>query len=74
MERAYAGFREVDDVSKAARAALWLAREYQAVRGNTAASNGWYARAEGLLRDAPPTSEHGWLALTRAERSADPRR
>ena len=27
-------------------------REYQAVRGNAAASNGWYARAEGLLRDA----------------------
>ena len=72
MERAYAGFRERGIVPRASRAALWLAREYQAVRGNAAASNGWYARAEGLLRDAPPASEHGWLALTRAERAADP--
>jgi DNA-binding CsgD family transcriptional regulator len=72
MERAYAGFREVGDASKAARAALWLAREYRAVHGNAAASNGWVARAEGLLRDAAPASEHGWLALTRAERAGDP--
>ena len=72
MERAYAGFREAGDASKAARAALWLAREYQAVHGNAAASNGWVARAEGLLRDAAPASEHGWLALTRAERAGDP--
>ena len=71
MERAYAGYREQGVGSRAARAALWLAREYQAVRGNAAASNGWYARAEGLLRDAPPASEHGWLALTRAERASD---
>ena len=72
MERAYAGFRERGNVSRAARAALWLAREYQAVRGNAAASNGWSARAEGLLRDAPTAAEHGWLALTRAERAGDP--
>lgn len=72
MERAYAGFREGGDVPRAARAALWLAREYQAVLGNAAASNGWVARAEGLLRDAAPASEHGWLALTRAERAGDP--
>ena len=71
MERAYAGFREAGDVPRAARAALWLAREYQAVRGNAAASNGWVARAEGLLRDAASASEHGWLALTRAERAGD---
>src|SRR5262245_43537655 len=72
MERAYAGFRDRDEVARAARAALWLSREYQAVHGNTAACNGWYARAQGLLRDAPPSAEHGWLALTRAERTADP--
>jgi DNA-binding CsgD family transcriptional regulator/tetratricopeptide (TPR) repeat protein len=72
MERAYAAFREAGDVPSAARAALWLAREYQAVHGNTAASNGWYARAEGLLRDAAPSAELGWLALTRAERASDP--
>jgi DNA-binding CsgD family transcriptional regulator len=72
MERAYAGFREAGEATKAARAALWLAREYQAVHGNAAASNGWVARAEGLLRDTAPASEHGWLALTRAERAGDP--
>jgi DNA-binding NarL/FixJ family response regulator len=72
MERAYASFRDRDDAPRAARAALWLSREYQAVHGNVAASNGWYARAQGLLRDAPLSVEHGWLALTRAERTADP--
>ena len=72
MERAYAGFRDRGGASQAARSALWLSREYQAVHGNTAASNGWYARAQGLLRDAPASAEHGWLALTRAERVADP--
>jgi DNA-binding NarL/FixJ family response regulator len=72
MKRAYAGFRDRDDASRAARAALWLSREYQADHGNAAASNGWYARAQGLLQDAPPSAEHGWLALTRAERTADP--
>ena len=72
LERAYAGFREEGEGARASRAALWLSREYQAGRGNAAASNGWYARAEGLLRDVAPTGEHGWLALTRAERTGDP--
>jgi DNA-binding CsgD family transcriptional regulator len=72
FERAYAEFRDRGDNARAARAALWLSREYQAVHGNTAASNGWYARAEGLLREGPPTEDHGWLALTRAERTVDP--
>jgi Bacterial regulatory proteins, luxR family/MalT-like TPR region len=35
-------------------------------------SAGWYARAEGLLRDAGDVLESGWLALTRAERSDAP--
>lgn len=72
LERAYAAFRDRGDLARAARTALWLSREYHAVRGNPAASNGWFARAEGLLRDAAPTGDHGWLALTRAERTADP--
>ncbi len=72
LERAYAGFRDEDDKPRAARTALWLSREYQAVHGNAAASNGWYARAEGLLRETAPSGDHGWLALTRAERTADP--
>ena len=71
MERAYAGFRDGDGRPRAARTALWLSREYQAVHGNTAASNGWYARARGCC-GTRPSAEHGWLALTRAERPADP--
>ena len=35
-------------------------------------SAGWYARAEGLLRDAGDVPEQGWLSLTRAERSDRP--
>jgi DNA-binding NarL/FixJ family response regulator len=72
MEHAYAGFSDRGDETGASRAALWLSREYQAGRGNAAASNGWYARAEGLLRDLAPSTDHGWLALTRAERTGDP--
>jgi len=72
FERAYAGFRGRGDARRAAMAALWLAREYSAAYGNTAASNGWHARAEGLLREADVGLERGWLALTRAERAGTP--
>jgi DNA-binding CsgD family transcriptional regulator len=72
FERAYAGFRGRGDAHRAAMAALWLAREYSAAYGNTAASNGWHARAEGLLRDTDDTPERGWLALTRAEHAGTP--
>jgi DNA-binding CsgD family transcriptional regulator/uncharacterized protein HemY len=73
IELAYASFRERGETARAAGLALWLAREYQAVRGNAAASNGWFARAEGLL-DGEPTAGFGWLILTRAERSDDTER
>jgi DNA-binding CsgD family transcriptional regulator/tetratricopeptide (TPR) repeat protein len=71
-ERAYAALRKRGDAAQAARVALWLAREYLEAVGNQPASNGWIARAEGLLRDAEPGSVHGWLALTRGGLSADP--
>ncbi len=69
---AYAGNRAAGEIRGAARAALWLSREYTAAYGNSAVSAGWYARAEGLLRDAVDVSERGWLSLTRAERSQAP--
>lgn len=72
VERAYAAHREAGDAAKAASAALWLSREYAAAYGNTAASSGWYARAEGLLVEAGDVPERGWLALTRAERASSP--
>ena len=72
MERAYAARREDSEARKAATCALWLAREFSAAYGHDAVSAGWLARAEGLLRDAGDVAEQGWLALTRAERSAAP--
>jgi DNA-binding CsgD family transcriptional regulator len=71
-ERAYTAFRKRGDAGEAARIALWLAREYLEAVGNEPASSGWVARAEGLLRKGQPTTEHGWLALTLADRAIDP--
>ncbi|HEV8043578.1 MAG TPA: hypothetical protein VGP38_00210, partial [Rubrobacter sp.] len=71
-ERAYADFRRRGDTHAAARTALWLSREYRDALGNQAASNGWFTRAERLLGDIVPCPEHGWLELTRSERTFDP--
>ncbi len=72
-ERAYAGFRRDGELARAARVALWLAREYALAFGNDAASRGWLARAERLLRDVSPGAEQGWLALVRSESAQDAR-
>jgi len=72
VERAYAGFRQLGDDVRAARAALWLSREHAAGFGNLAASGGWYARAEGLLGDVGGVPEQGWLAIARSERATAP--
>ena len=66
-ERAYAGFRRDGELARAARIALWLSREYGLAFDNDAASRGWLARAERLLRDVAPGAERGWLDLTRSE-------
>jgi DNA-binding CsgD family transcriptional regulator/tetratricopeptide (TPR) repeat protein len=71
-ERAYASFRKRGDAARAARIALWLAREYVEAVGNEPAGNGWLARAQGLLRDIEPDPAHGWLDLTLGSRSFDP--
>jgi DNA-binding CsgD family transcriptional regulator len=71
-ERAYAGFRRAGQLSRAARIALWLSREYALVWANEAAANGWLARAERLLADVAPGAEHGWIDLARSERAHDP--
>jgi DNA-binding NarL/FixJ family response regulator len=73
-ERAYRALRERGDDGSAALIALWLAREYREAVGNEPASNGWVARAEGLLRGSPPGVEHGWLRLTQGDRSLEPER
>ncbi len=56
-ERAYAGFRRDGELARAARIALWLSREYLLAFDNDAASRGWLARAERLLRDVAPGAE-----------------
>jgi ATP/maltotriose-dependent transcriptional regulator MalT len=71
-ERAYAGFRRDGELARASRIALWLAREYGLAFGNDAASRGWLARAERLLRDVSPGAERGWLDLVRSEGARDP--
>ncbi len=60
------------DAARAARIALWLSREYVEAVGNEPASNGWLARAQGLLRDVESGPAHGWLDLTLGSRSFDP--
>jgi DNA-binding CsgD family transcriptional regulator len=71
-ERAYSGFRRDGQLARAARIALWLAREYALVWANEAAANGWLARAERLLADVAPGAERGWLDLARSERVREP--
>jgi DNA-binding CsgD family transcriptional regulator len=71
-ERAYSAYRRRDDVAAAARTALWLAGEYAAAWGNEPASAGWLARGERLLASQPLGAGHGWLALARAGRAAEP--
>lgn len=70
-QEAYALFRRHGDSRRAARLAMWLAHEC-AVQGNDAVARGWAARAERLCSGMPPCAEHGWLALSRTERAADP--
>ena len=70
-ERAYAGFRRDGELGRAALIALWLSREYGLVFDNDAASRGWLARAERLLRDVKPGAEQGWLDLARSEGARD---
>lgn len=71
-ERAYAALRASGANDQAAMVALWLAREYLEAIGNEPASNGWLARAEGLVRDGPEGTAQGWLELTRGGRAFDP--
>ena len=69
--RAYALYRQDDDVAGAARCAVWLAITYKSNFGNFAAANGWVERAERLLRGLEPGPHHGWLCIARAYRMTD---
>jgi DNA-binding CsgD family transcriptional regulator len=71
-ERAFAAYQRRDKRAEASELARWLAFLHGAVHGNTAAANGWMARAESLLEEVEPCAAHGWLTLDRAPFSRDP--
>jgi DNA-binding CsgD family transcriptional regulator len=66
---AYALYRRRGDELAAAGLATYLAGEHR-IAGDSAAANGWLARAQRLLEDAPPCAEQGWLEVELAKRSA----
>jgi DNA-binding NarL/FixJ family response regulator len=71
LERAYAGYRRVDNGVGAARMARTLAYLYGSTAGDWAVASGWLSRAKTLLNDAPESSERGWVALTEGMFAAD---
>lgn len=71
-ERAYIEFRRSGDRCGAARAAMWLGQVYLLLDGNSAAFNGWMARAERLLDQAGRCVELGWLEIYRQAWSSNP--
>ena len=69
--RAYALFRAVGEVDRAAQCAVWLAITYKSNFANFAAANGWLGRAERLLEPYDPGPLHGWVQVARAYRMTD---
>ena len=69
--RAYVLLRRDGDLAGAARCAIWLAITYKANFANTAAANGWLARAERLLGPLEPGPLQGWLWVARGYRGPD---
>jgi len=63
---AYNGFKSSQQVRKAAVIACWLAREQMFFCSNSAAMQGWFARAESLMKYLPPCSELAWCELLRS--------
>jgi DNA-binding CsgD family transcriptional regulator len=66
---AYALYNRRGEKLAAANLATYLAAEHR-IAGDSAAGNGWLARAERLLEGVPACSERGWLEVERAKRSA----
>src|SRR6185436_2637039 len=71
-ERAYVLLRKQGNADDAALIALWLSREYLEAVGNEPASQGWLARAQGLLDGSMRTPAQGWLLVTLGSRVFDP--
>lgn len=73
-ERAYVLYRRAGDRLRACRAAVDLSIAYLVNLGNGAASRGWLARAERVMRGADPNPMRGWLWLMQGFLAADPER
>lgn len=73
-ERAYVKFRQAGDVLRACMAAVELSIGYLVNLGNEAASRGWLARAERVMRGTEPNPMQGWLWEMQGFLSADPAR
>jgi len=69
--RAYALFRQGDDLENAVQCATWLAITYKANFANFAAANGWIARADRLLETVETGPLHAYVWLARAYRLPD---
>lgn len=65
-EEAYRLYREGGDAARAGLTAAWLAWDTLLLRGDWAVAQGWIARAERLLDDAPKSVERAWLVYVRA--------
>src|SRR5690349_12090208 len=66
-EQAFRSHRADGDRRGAARAAAWLASDLLDFRGADAQAAGWLRRAQRLLEDDEPCTEHGWLWLMQAD-------
>ena len=66
-EEAYAAYRREGHLGKAAEIALWLVVEHATSLGNETVANGWFARAERLLAEAPLCAAHAQLEVHRGQ-------
>lgn len=70
-EEAFALWEKKAQARRAARAALWLAREHASALGDAEASARWLERAERLAAESAGAAEVGWVQLMRARLAAD---
>jgi len=68
FERAYAGFVEAGEISRAAIVALTLSREYAAKLAGSVAT-GWFNRAKQQLESEPEGLAHGYLYARQSVRA-----
>jgi ATP/maltotriose-dependent transcriptional regulator MalT len=69
--KAYSLFRRSGEVEAAVQCALWLGIAYKANFANSAAANGWIARADRLLEPLQQGPLHGFAWVVRAYRMSD---